>query len=91
MGQVPWLQSLLQMLPQKGPIETFHKVRPQLPSSNFLDLETQFTENKVEEIKSRAPKDFGCDILGTLVLVYLSTFNRQLLSSYIASAAIKWP
>jgi hypothetical protein len=28
MGQVPWLQSLLKMLPQRGPLETFQKARP---------------------------------------------------------------
>jgi len=51
MGQVPWLQSLLQMLPQRGPIETFHK----------------FTEEKVEEIKMRAPYQSRRDILGVLL------------------------
>jgi hypothetical protein len=69
MGQVPWLQSLLQMLPQRGPIETFHKVRLQLSNASFPNHGTQFTEDKVEEIKTRAPKESGRDILGILVLL----------------------
>ncbi|RDB27710.1 hypothetical protein Hypma_003304 [Hypsizygus marmoreus] len=50
-GQVPWLRSLLQMLPQRGPIETFHT----------------FTENKIKEVKARATPEIRRDILGTLL------------------------
>lgn len=52
MGQVPWMRDILQLLPQRGPIETFHS----------------FVEAKVRQIREEhKTKSMRVDIMGTLL------------------------
>lgn len=72
MGQVPWLKTLMQLLPQPGPLESFHKV-------TFIVIiffsansnEMQFTESKVHEIRSTPVNELKQDILSIVVCSYL--------------------
>ncbi|KAH6915698.1 cytochrome P450 [Coprinopsis sp. MPI-PUGE-AT-0042] len=51
MGQVPWLRSLFQLLPQPGPLEVFHK----------------FTEQKVEGYRHHSGNEVQRDIFSTVI------------------------
>ncbi|KAH6914654.1 cytochrome P450 [Coprinopsis sp. MPI-PUGE-AT-0042] len=51
MGQVPWLRSLFQLLPQPGPLEIFQK----------------FTEQKVEGYRRRSGREMQRDIFSSVI------------------------
>lgn len=68
LGQIPWLRDIVALLPQKGPIETFHSVSEPTLTWLHLLIDNKFSCEKVRQAKaSQGTAGIKKDILSLIV------------------------